>query len=81
MTVAADTNVIAWLHVPLETFAYGPADVVLRKTRYPPPDGSPGDAPHDRAKLVAVGLAAVPAPAVFNVTAWAVPVPLPEVVT
>jgi hypothetical protein len=80
MTSLADTKVITWLHVPLETFEDGPPDDVLRKTRYPPSAGNPDDASQDRDRLVVVGFEALPAPGVFSVMACARPVPLPEVV-
>jgi hypothetical protein len=75
--VAAETKVVTWLHVPLETFEYGPPDDVLRKTRYPPPGGNPDDASQVRVRLVAVGFEALPALGEFSVTACACPVPPP----
>ena len=78
MTSPAETKVITWLHVPLETFEYGPPDDVLRKTRYPPAGGNPDDASQDRDRLVVVGFETLPAPGEFSVTACACPVPLPE---
>jgi hypothetical protein len=78
--VPAETKVITWLHVPLESFAYGPSDDVLRKTRYPPPGGNPDDAPQDRERLVVVGFEALPGPGVFSVTACTRAVPFPEAV-
>jgi hypothetical protein len=78
--VAVDTRVVDCAHVPLETFAYGPPDDVLRRTRYPPCAGNPDDAPQLRDKLVAAGFEAVPAPGVLSVTAWARPVPETDVV-
>jgi hypothetical protein len=78
--VAVDTSVVAWLQVPLETFANGPPEEVLRTTKYPPCAGKPDAAPQDSVRLVVVGFDALPTPGALSVTACACPVPPPGVV-
>ena len=78
--VAGETMVIDGLQVPLETSAYGPPLVSLRKTMYPPFEGNPDAALQFKERLVVVGVVALPVPGELSATALACPDPFAEVV-